>query len=56
MWKGNYRSMDNIKYGKGKEKLLTKIEEISGGKGHKNSQKLILNLVCVFTHIYSLFI
>ena len=36
--------MDNTKYGKGKEKFLLKIEEISGGKPHTNPQKLIRNI------------
>jgi hypothetical protein len=33
-WKVKYRSTDNTKYGKGKGKLLQKIEKISGGKAH----------------------
>ena len=40
MWKGKYRSMNNTKYGKGKGKLLPKIEEISGGKAHRNLIKI----------------
>ena len=43
-WKGKYRSTDNTKYGKGKGKLLPKIEEISGGKVDTNTRKLILNI------------
>ena len=56
--------MDNIKYEKGKGKLLLKIEEIFGGKAHTNTQKLIQNIsmitdVFTFTliwYIYSLLI
>ena len=32
------------KYGKGKEKLVPKIEEISAGTTHTNTQKLIQNI------------
>ena len=32
--------MDNTKYGKRRGKLSIKIEEISGGKAHTNTQKL----------------
>ena len=36
MWKGKYQSMNNIKYGKGKGKLLPNIKEITAGKAHTN--------------------
>ena len=36
--------MDNTKYGNGKGKLLLKTEEISGGKAHGNTRKLIQNV------------
>ena len=38
-WKGKYQSMDNTKYGKGKGKLLPKIEDISEAKAHTNKKK-----------------
>ena len=40
-WKGKYRSTNNEKQRKGEGKLLPKIEEISGGKTHTNTRKLI---------------
>ena len=39
--------MDNIKNGKTKGKLLPKNEEISGGKAHTNTQKLILFILTI---------
>ena len=39
--------MHNTKYGKGKGKLLPKIEEISRGKAHTNTWKLIQNILTV---------
>ena len=47
MWKGNYQSTDNTKYGKGKTKLLPKIEETSGEKAHTNTRKLTQNILTV---------
>ena len=44
MWKYNGHI---TKYGKGKGKLLPKIEEISGGKTHTNIRKLIQNILMV---------
>ena len=38
---------DFTKYGKGKEKLLPKIEEISRGKAHTNTCKLIQNILMI---------
>ena len=37
----------DTKYGKGKGKLFLKIEEISGGKAHTSTQKLIQNILMV---------
>ena len=39
--------MVNTKYGKGKGKLLLKIEEISGGKEHTNTWKLIQDILMI---------
>ena len=44
---GNLFSVDYTKYWKGKGKLLPKIEEISGGKAHTNTQKLIQNILII---------
>ena len=37
----------SLKYGKGKGKLLLKNEEISRGKAHTNTKKLIQNILMV---------
>ena len=39
MCNGKYRSMDNIKNGKRKVKLLMKNEKISRGKAYRNTPK-----------------
>ena len=40
-------SMENTKYGKGKGKLLLKIEEISEGKADTNTWKLIQKILTI---------
>ena len=63
MWKGKYESKDNTKNGKRKGKLLPKNEEISWGRAHTNTRKLVWDIStitdvfhdqCVFSCNYSL--
>ena len=41
MWKGKYRSTEHAKIEKRKGKFLPKNDQISEGKAHTNTQKLI---------------